>query len=52
VPWGVVVLLNFDAKTDPNVIAAKQRSYIGMFQYAQSGHATICSVITQPLATL
>jgi succinyl-CoA synthetase alpha subunit len=25
---------------------------IGMFQYAQSTHATICSAITQPLATL
>jgi hypothetical protein len=25
---------------------------IGMYQYAQSAHATICSVLTQPLATL
>jgi hypothetical protein len=27
-------------------------SHIGMYQYAQSAHATICSVLTQPLATL
>jgi hypothetical protein len=24
---------------------------IGMYQYAQSAHATICSALTQPLAT-
>jgi endoribonuclease Dicer len=33
-------------------IVTTQVKTIGMYQYAQSAHATICSVLTQPLATL
>jgi hypothetical protein len=33
-------------------IQSLKQPIIGMYQYAQSAHATICYVITQPLATL
>jgi U3 small nucleolar RNA-associated protein MPP10 len=34
------------------IVDKKKGDSIGMYQHAQSAHATICSVLTQPLATL
>jgi hypothetical protein len=33
-------------------LTSKSYFVIGMYQYAQSAHATICSALTKPLATL